>query len=289
MALELDPTIIQDTSLLTLFDQRLIGSELPRVETYTIPTNGIVLLREAPQQISLTIPTGITITQVPGGPFVEVSSSPATGQFTPNYTTGKITFNTADAGLNMSISYNALGSVVTAAHVNNVITPLTPFFNKLDTIVPDAPATPVFTFPNDVNILGDLNVTGVVNKTAAEVLDLTDDILLMNSGQGPGPDVGLEIDRGGAAQGDPLHPQFLWIEANDTWDFLSTSSGPTGSAGFQLFSVRDSGGVQVTRLTTAQETTLVGGLGATDGGLMWFNTTTSQFKGWNGTAQAIIA
>ncbi len=288
MALELDPTIISDTSLLTLFNQRPTGLELPRSETYIIPTSGDMILREAPQQLNLVIPTGVTATEVPGGSFVEVSTAPAIGQFTINYTNGILTFNVADAGKTMLIGYNGLGSIVHAVHVNNIIIPLTPFYNKLNGIVTDGGVD--FTFPNDVTITGDLNIGGKVNKDLAEVLDLTDDILLINSGQGStsGPNIGLEIDRGGAAQGDPLHPQLLWVESSDSWDFLSTSAGPTGSAGYQLFSVRDSGGVQLSKLTTAQETTLTGGLGAADAGLIWMNTDTGQFKGWNGVAQAIL-
>ena len=47
-------------------------------------------------------------------------------------------------------------------------------------------------------------------------------------------------------------------------------------------------GFMLPRWTTAQETTNVAGLGAGDEGLMWFNTTTKQFMGWNGTAKIIL-
>jgi len=288
MALAHDPIIIKEDSLLTLFDKRTIGSFLPYTETYEIPTSGLVLLREAPEQLSATIPTGVTVTQVPGGPFAEVALAPASGQFAINYTTGVLTFNTGDATKNVSIQYNGRGSVVSAAHINTIITPLTPFYNKLDGIVPDGGVD--FTFPNDVEIAGNLNIVGKVNKKAAEVLDLTDDILFINSGEGStsGPNMGIELARSAGAQGSAAHPQLLWKESDDSWNFLSTSAGPTASQGFELFKVRDAGGAQLMRLTTAQETTFVGTLIAGDQGTIWFNTDTSQFKGYNGTAQIIL-
>ena len=47
-------------------------------------------------------------------------------------------------------------------------------------------------------------------------------------------------------------------------------------------------GVMGTRWTSTQETTNLVGLGSTDAGLQWFNTTTSQFRGWNGTAAVTL-
>ena len=42
------------------------------------------------------------------------------------------------------------------------------------------------------------------------------------------------------------------------------------------------------RLTTAEETTLVATLGASDGGIFWFCTTDSQMKCWNGATISIM-
>lgn len=43
-----------------------------------------------------------------------------------------------------------------------------------------------------------------------------------------------------------------------------------------------------TSMTTAQRNVMIAGWGVGDAGKMWFNTTTSQWEGWNGTAIAII-
>ncbi len=305
MALQLDPAVITNTDLLTLHNQHTVAEEhaVPGVgaeflSTYTIPSSNVVSLREQPKQLQVSIPTGTTVVQVPGGPFIEVLSSPAAGQFLVNYSNGNVTFNSTDVGKDVLISYTALGSVVKAEHVNNISSPFVPFYNKLNGIVPDLPATQDFTFPADVTVTGDLNILGVVNKLAVEVLDLTDNILLLNSGlldngvvSPAAATVGIEIARTTNPQGDSAHPQLVWKEAvlsdPDLWVFNSTSSGPLGY-GTPLLRVYDKGGVQVTKLTTLQESTLVGTLVSSDAGLQWFNTDTNQFMGWNGTAQVIL-
>lgn len=296
MALQFDPTIITETDLLTLHDAHPVGQEhvvpgiLPsELSTYTIPSSGIVTLREQPKKQQPVVPTGVGVQQVPGSAFTEVLASPGASQFLVNYNDGTIKFNATDIGKNVLVSYTALGSVVKAAHVNNISKPFVPFYSKLNGIVPDGGVD--FTFPNDVTISGDLNVLGVVNKVASEVLNLTDNILLLNSGiadDGPAiATVGLEVARTSNAQGDPLHPQLLWTESSLTWDFNSTSAGPTGARG-PLFKVYDKGGIQSTKLTTVQETALVTTLVAGDAGLQWFNTNTNQFMGWNGSALVIL-
>lgn len=298
MSLNLDPAVITETDLLTLHNKHTLAEQhavpgiLPEeLSTYTIPSSGIVYLREQPKQTSVAIPTGVTVIQVPGGPFVESLGTPAAGQFAVNYVNGTVSFNAVDIGKDVLVSYTALGSLVLAQHVNNISTPLVPFYNKLNGIVPDLPATQNFTFPADVTVTGDLNVLGIVNKLAVEVLDFTDNILLLNSGQVDDGAaiayVGLEIARSGNPQGDPTHPQLFWSESGLLWQFNSTSAGPTGAQA-PLFQVYNKGGVQVTKLTSAQETTLIGTLGTSDAGLQWFNTDTNQFMGWNGSAQVIL-
>jgi len=296
MALQLDPSLITETDLLTLHDQHTVAEEhvVPAIgaeflSTYLIPASKVVTLREQPKQQQLTIPTGTTVVQVPGGPFVEVFSTPAVGQFLVNYANGTVSFNVADVGKSVLVGYTALGSIVRARHVNNISIPFVPFYNKLDGIVPDGGVD--FTFPNDVTVTGDLNVLGIVNKLVSEVLNLTDNILLLNSGlaiDGPAlSSAGIEVARSVNPQGDLTHPQLLWSETDSVWGFNSTSAGPTGTRN-PLLRVYDKGGVQVTKLTTAQEAILVATLVAADAGLQWFNTDTSQFMGWNGLAQVIL-
>ena len=298
MALQFDPSIITETDLLTLHNQHTAAEEhvVPAIgaeflSTYTIPSSKIVSLREDPKQQQPTVPTGTTVVQVPGGPFSEVLSSPAASQFSVNYTNGTVTFNSVDIGKNVLIGYTARGSVVRAEHINNISIPFVPFYNKLNGIVPNLPAIQNFTFPNNVTVTGDLNVVGVINKLASEVLNLTDSILLLNTSlldDGPAISTsGIEIARSVNPQGDVTHPQLLWTESSLTWNFNSTSAGPTGARA-PLLRVYDKGGVQVTKLTTVQETALVASLVASDAGLQWFNTDTSQFMGWNGIAQVIL-
>lgn len=292
--MQFDPTIITETDLLTLHDQRTLAEEIvvPGItpdtfSTYTIPSSKVVLLRENPKQEQLTIPTGTTVTQVPGGPFIEVFGTPAAGQFVVNYTNATVTFNSVDVGKNVLISYTATGSVVHAAHVNNISKPFVPFYNKLNGIVPDGGVD--FTFPNDVTVTGNLNIIGIVNREGTEVINIRDQIIFLNQNVvADTGNVGLEVSIGNAAQGSITNPQFLWNEASSTWLINSTSSGPYAPSTGAVFKVYNKGGVQVTRLTTTQETALVGTLGVNDGGLQWFNTTTSQFMGWNGTITVIL-
>lgn len=294
--MQFDPTIITETDLLTLHDEHPIGQThvvpgiLPsELSTYTIPASGIVTLREQPEKQQVNVPTGVAVQQVPGSSFTEVLSSPGASQFLVNYPDGTLKFNAIDVGKNVLVTYTALGSVVKAVHINNISEPFVPFYLKLNGIVPDGGVD--FTFPNDVTVNGDLNVLGVVNKVASEVLNLTDNILLLNSGitdDGAAiATIGIEVARTVNPQGDLLHPQLLWTEASSTWDFNSTSAGPTSTRA-PLLRVYDKGGVQVTKLTTVQETALVATLVAGDAGLQWFNTNTSQFMGWNGLAQVIL-
>lgn len=61
------------------------------------------------------------------------------------------------------------------------------------------------------------------------------------------------------------------------------------NAASKLDIVSTTQGFMPPRWTNAEETTNVGSLGASNKGLMWFNTTSNQFKGWNGTSVVIMA
>lgn len=293
MPLQLDPVIIQSTDLLTLHDQHTLaeehavpGASPEEYSTYTIPASALVYLREKPKQLTTAVPTGVSVVQVPGGPFAEVLTSPSAGQFSVNYTAGIITFNAADVGKDVVISYIAQGSLIRASHINNINNAFFPLYENFSTITVTG-ITPLlnFTFPNDVTVTGDLNVVGVVNKMASEVLDFSDDILLINSGETSAANAGVEIHRTGGGTADP---QLIWNESSLTWNFYSTDTGPTATQGYPLLAVYNKGGVRGTRLTLVQEAALTGTLGAGDGGLQWFNTDTSQFMGWNGAAAVIL-
>jgi hypothetical protein len=295
MSIQLDPTLITDTSWLTLHDQHSVGQEhlVPGISpdslsTYLIPSSAVVSLREVPKQLSVTVPTGVLVTQVPGGLFQEVFSSPQSGQFVVSYAKGTITFHTSDIGKTVLVSYTAMGSLVESRDINKITSTIAPFYNKLNGIVADGGVD--FTFPNDVTIMGNFYIVGVINKVASEVLNTSDDILFLNSGLTPFtmPSVaGIEVARSSNPEGDPGNPQLFWTESTSTWNFNSTSAGPTGAQA-PVVRVYNKGGLQTTLLTTAQETTLVGTLISSDAGLTWFNTDTNQFMGWNGTIKVIL-
>jgi len=299
MSFELDPAEIYYDSPLTLADKRPTGLPLPYTETYAIPVTGLVLLREAPERLSLSIPTGVTVIYLgPATPLSEVAGSPSVGQFSVNYTTGVLTFNTGEAGVKVVVFYNGLGSVISAAHVNNINTKLFgdqgggwSFYAKLDGLSTNGVD---FLFPGDVEVTGDvtingqLNVVGAINRQALEVLETTDDIFLLNANEAIATKVGLEIARGAPA-GDNLNPQLVWMEASDTFQFLSTNQ--TFAAKTPLLKIRDSGGMQLQTIdstTTPSEVTFASSLGAGDAGTMWYNAVDSQFKGWNGSAIIIL-
>lgn len=153
MSLELDPPIIQGDSFLTLFNRRSIGFELPYTESYQVPANATVRLREAPLKES---PSTVIIPGYAEDPL----GPPVVNQFTVDYANGFIAFNAANIGATISISYKGRGSIILAQDINLITSPLVPFYNKLNTIVPDAPATPNFTFPDNVTVMGDLFVSG---------------------------------------------------------------------------------------------------------------------------------
>ena len=111
--LQSNPVPILPTSLLTLVDKKLIGTSDTLSEAYQVGTGATIRLREAPEQDS---PSSIAI---PG--YTEVPSFPSAAQFSVNYGNGIITFNNAQVGAIVTISYKGIGSVVHAADINNII------------------------------------------------------------------------------------------------------------------------------------------------------------------------
>jgi hypothetical protein len=297
--LNLDPTIIQPTDLLTLFDERDVTASVPYTEEYIIPApvpgrpdlqypNGpFVNLREDPLQYLASVPTGVYVRQVPGGNFAEtLAPAIGPGQFRVDYLNGTVLFNAADVGKVVAITYYGIGSEVRAEQVNNITYPLVPFYNKLNGIVPDGGTN--FTFPGSITITG--AITTIPAPGSPLVLGIDSSILLLDrTYAGPVPaDIGVEISRGGNPSGASTNPRLVWNEPTKTWSFESTVNGPTGSLNYPLLSIYDKGGVKGTVVNTVQESALVATLGIGDAGLQWFNSTDSQFKGWNGSSIVIL-
>lgn len=112
----IDPVPILSTSILTLVDRRDIGASVPISESYQVSPSALVRLRECPEKDT---PSSIVI---PG--YVEVLSIPSSNQFSVDYGNGIITFNAAQIGAVVTISYMGTGSVIQAADSNNITVPL---------------------------------------------------------------------------------------------------------------------------------------------------------------------
>ena len=306
--MNLDPTAIQPTDQITLFDQRFLpGISLPGVGSsylseYVIPSpvvgrpdlqypNGpFVNLREAPVQQQLVIPTGVTVTFISGPGSTSYSETlspiPGVGQFYVNYANGTVSFNAADATTTVLISYTGRGSIVRAEHINNIIYPLVPFYNNLIGVTSDGSN---FSF-GTVTITGNLTLNGVINETPSGILEVDNPILLLDRVHTGSPiNIGIEIARSGNPEGSATNPQLVWNETNKQWNFNSTSAGPTSTWEYPLLTVYDKGGMKPTVLTTTQETALTATLSSpADDGLMWFNSTTGNWSGWYNSAIHIL-
>jgi len=133
---------------------------------------------------------------------------------------GYIRFSQFDAGRRFKVICTGRGSLVYAEDVLNLNYGLSLLPNAIRPGHISNIATDDFTFPRDVDILGDLNITGVVNREISEIVNITDDILLMNCNSvAPGPDISFMAHRG--SSGDP---SVTWDETLDAWALIGTSS-----------------------------------------------------------------
>src|ERR1035437_9171960 len=134
--LSINPTPILPSSFLSLVDKRTIGKAVYFTEIYQIsnppplpeeqpdPFVGQIRLRECPAH-DPSFPIFIS-------GYSEVPSTPSTGQFSVDYVNGVLSFSPADIGINVTISYYGLGSIVMAADVNNITSQLVPAVNILN-------------------------------------------------------------------------------------------------------------------------------------------------------------
>ena len=308
--MNLDPNTIYPTDLITVFDKRSItspitlpGASSPYYSTYYIPDAslqatrpdiipGVVNLREMPLQTS---PETVTVVRViDSQSFTETTTNPPTVDktFYVNYSNGTIIFAAANYTNIVTIGYKGLGSPVRAEHINNVIYPLVPFYNRVNPTTSDGAN---FTFGN-VYVSGSLS-----GASGGGTLSVNDSIILLSEADSGSislsGSVGLEVSRSGGAQGAGTNPQLVWSASGQnsntspgytpalSWNFNATSLG-LGGWSYPLMTVYNAGGVRVTQMTAAQEGALT--LHAGDAGLVWFNTTDGQFKGWNGSSIIIL-
>ena len=249
------------TEIIEVFDLFTIPATTERevtMRTVEVPLKGIPL--------PTYDPTDYIVVKLADSPFtrftiVDTVSPPGTLASyeirvdDDTYSFGYIGFSPDDAGKAVKITYHGRGSLVNAADINDLSTG----FLLRDGAVrsrhiyqggtgPDGfTGSSDFVFASDVgigatltvggnlNVTGDLNITGVVNKSTSEVIDVTDDILRLNSGAtGPGPDVGIEIWRGSTSS----NPQLIWDESDDAWLVR-------GTTGIDLLSISDNKTVKI--------------------------------------------
>jgi len=125
-----------------------------------------------------------------------------------------------------------------------------------------SPSTPLTWFRNKGVIKAGDDVDGMILSVAKAGADLHfemdgDSRMLLESGGS----LGLGIDVAGATA----------VNSNSIFEMVSTSKG-----------------MMLPRWTTAQETTNTGSFGASEESMMWFNTDTSKFMGWDGTNSVIL-
>lgn len=145
-------------------------------------------------------PGNVRLTEVPQGPtpnvfiagYIEIpSGAPVGTQFVVDYTTGVITFNTAQDGNSIAVSYTGLGSEIAAEDVNELQNPLSSIATQ--TIVYNWPSAPTvtwslaanivkpanisntstddFIFPHNVNVANMLSVAGMTSSETLTLLD----------------------------------------------------------------------------------------------------------------------
>jgi hypothetical protein len=247
-----------------LVDKRATSAIIEVFDTFTIPasTEDVIFMRivEIPLEgIGLTGygPTEDIVVELADAPFTKFdrifSGQPTTGRVLiddDTFSFGYLAFSSDDAGKVVKIKYSGRGSFINAADVNELSTGellrdgavkprhiylgVTGTTGAIDFVFArDVVIGRTLSVGGDLNVTGDLNIEGVVNKSISEVIDFTDDILKLNSGAtAPGPNVGLEVDRGG------YNPQLIWHEDSDAWLIK-------GSTGLELLSISDNKTVKV--------------------------------------------
>lgn len=134
---------------------------------------------------------------------------------------GIIRFSQFDAGRRFKVMYTGRGSLVYAEDVLNLSSgeSLLPYVIKPDHI--SNTPTDDFSFPGSINVAGDLNIVGEMNKSVSEVITTSDTFLRLNSdfvSGSPTADGGLQISRGSSPD-----VELRWNETLDSW---SLTGGP---------------------------------------------------------------
>lgn len=268
-------------------NKRVLGEELSIVdELHVIPATApyVIKLIEVPlEELPSSVDTTVNLV-----PFNETTTNVLTGEFKVDYSIGTVTFHSTAAGGTARVSYKGRGSIVAAEDVNELQDALESVFNEVETargtelnldtrldvslnengtlvdgiVTPSKISTSItddFTFPNDVTINGDLNVIGsstmVVNETVQNDLTVTDELIVNGNSS-----LGNQNTDTTTVKGEVI---------------IDSSLGT---------------GIQFNQKEAKQLVieVMAGNPGSPVQGQIWFDTTVSQWKGYNGTSIVII-
>ncbi len=136
---------------------------------------------------------------------------------------------------------------------------------------------------------------GIGEPTPLTTLHLNDtslSILRLSTG-GTGNTGGMQLAMGTTADIRGLGGNDMVLYTNNIERMRITAGGNVGVGATPastaiLDTSSTTKGFRPPRWTGAQETTNTGGFGAGDAGVMWYNTTVNQFKGWDGSAIVVL-
>jgi len=137
----------------------------------------------------------IRLVEVPQGPapavtipgYIEITSgSPSGTQFLVNYTTGVVTFNTSQDGITISVSYNGLGSEISAEDINELQEPLGTGNGEIAnlSITYNWPAAPTVTWSLAPGIVSNTNVSPSAAISLTKLQTLNPNIVPVTNGSG---------------------------------------------------------------------------------------------------------
>ncbi len=207
------------------------------LKTTEVPLNQVSVDPYLPDQYVQIVDVGAGVTFT-----MKTSGVPGENEFVADadtYSFGYIQLSTLNAGDILKIRYFGKGSIIFASDINELAdgTLIRDEAIRARHIYQDEG----FTFGQDVDVLGDLNLSGdlhihgVINKDVSEVLNTSDDILLLNSGATQEADVsGIMVERGvsGATGFDGDNPSIAWHKeysgagTTGAWVFKNTLQEP---------------------------------------------------------------
>ena len=113
------------TPFLTKYNKRLVGAELFKTETRTIPSSPYTIKLEEIPLLDILHSKDVSI---PG--YTRVLISPDANQFYVNFNRGILTFNSGNTGVIVDISYWGMGTLADADDINLIQTSINTLESK---------------------------------------------------------------------------------------------------------------------------------------------------------------